>query len=83
MKALGLVRISKNKFSSNFGCNNLGGKQRESFSIKFFASIFFSGEHFNSCKNVHGRLKSCEIFSYIQFMRGKSKSTIFMNAASA
>ena len=78
------ARISKNKFSSDFGCNNLGGKNRESFSMLLFLHIcYFPDEHSNSCKNFHGKLKACEIFSCVKFMYKKSKSMTFMKATLA
>ena len=75
MKALGLVRISKNKFSSNFCCKNFSDKNFKSFFILLFCkyTCYFSGEHFNSFKIFHGRLKACKIFSCVKFMSEKSK----------
>ena len=67
----------KNKFSSNFGCNNLGGKKSwKVLPCSFLLECYLNEEHFNNCKNFHGKLKACEI------MCEKSKSTGFMKAVS-
>ena len=55
----------------------------ESFSMMFFCMYFFLVlKHFISCTNFHGRLKACEIFSYVKFMCEKNNSMVFMRTAS-
>ena len=57
---------------------NLVEKNSESFSTLLILQVcHFSGEHFNSCKNFHGRLKACEIFLCVKFKWEKSESMVF------
>ena len=52
--AIVLVKISQN-INSNFWWKFF-------FHVIFLQVCFFSGEHFNSCKNFHVKLKACKIF---------------------
>ena len=54
-------------------------KNRESFSMLFFSIVCnFSGEHFNSSKKFHGKLKAYEIFSCVKFVCEKMKGIVFL-----
>ena len=82
MKALDLVKIHKIQFE--FWVLQFGWKKnRVKFSVVFLQVCYFSGEHYNSCKNFHRRLKACEIFLCVKFICERSKSMVFMEAASA
>ena len=69
-------------------------KNCKSVSMFIFAEMLFFGEHYNSWKKFHGRLRACEIFSSMKFICDKSfvwvswkygfhESMGFMKAASA
>ena len=84
MKALGLARISKKQIQFELWVQQFGWKNIvKVFQCSFFELCYFSGEHFNICTFLHGKLKSCEIFLCVKFICEKSKSHLFMKAASA
>ena len=63
MKALCLEKMSKKQIQLEFWVQQFGWKKI----VKVF-TCFFSGEHFNSCKKIHARLKACEIFASGKFI---------------
>ena len=52
------------------------------FPVVFLQVCYFSGEHFNGCKICHGKLKTYDIFSCVNFTCEKSNSRVFLKFAS-
>ena len=63
---MSLIRISKNQIKLEFWVQQFERKKIvKVFSCCFLQVYYFSGEHFDSCKKFHDRLKACEIFSCV------------------